>query len=280
MRKIYLICLNLLFFINILFANNLTEPPELPDNIYGEIYINNKLADVNNIFYTQLEDKIVEYKITEAGVFGDPLMIKNPLVIFSTILDINKEIYFYIIDSNYNKIIAETIPEKVIYKGGSDSYVIINFSVDYDQNEGFDDNEENNNDQTDPGSSSGSSSLPSSSGSSSSSSGDNNFDSVEDLNSTDDLIDENINENLFDINNTKENIDLNIDTQNSGNLMDNNINEKVTTKNTKSNNKIHYFIFCLILIIIIIIFITLKQKKDKKPLDKTPLPKIPPVSKT
>jgi len=129
MKKIFLICFIILFLNNLIFADNLGEPPELPDNIYGEIYINNEFAEIDTILYAKVgTNSSTEYIITESGKFGDLTDIEKRLLVFGTILDVGEEIYFYIFDDSQNQILAQTIPE-MIYDGGENKSAILNFTI-------------------------------------------------------------------------------------------------------------------------------------------------------
>ncbi len=130
MKKIFLICFIILFLNNLIFADNLGEPPGLPDNIYGGVYINGDPVDVDTTIYAKVgTNSSTEYIITESGKFGSIDDQNKRLLVFGTILDVGGEINFYIFDESQNEIFAQTIPETIYYDGGENKSIILNFTI-------------------------------------------------------------------------------------------------------------------------------------------------------
>lgn len=130
MKKIFLVCFIILFLNNLIFADNLGEPPGLPDNIYGGVYINGDPVDVDTTIYAKVgTNSSTEYIITESGKFGSIDDQNKRLLVFGTILDVGEEINFYVFDESQNEIFAQTIPETIYYDGGENKSIILNFTI-------------------------------------------------------------------------------------------------------------------------------------------------------
>lgn len=133
MKKIFLVCFIILFLNNLIFADNLGEPPELPDNIYGGVYINGDPVEVDTTIYAKVgTNSSTEYIITESGKFGSIDDQNKRLLVFGTILDVGEEINFYVFDESQNEIFAQTIPETIYYDGGENKSILLNFTDDDD----------------------------------------------------------------------------------------------------------------------------------------------------
>ncbi|MDD3085358.1 MAG: hypothetical protein PHU32_05735 [Candidatus ainarchaeum sp.] len=130
MKKIFLVCFIILFLNNLIFADNLGEPPGLPDNIYGDVYINGDPVEVDTTIYAKVgTNSSTEYIITESGKFGSIDDQNKRLLVFGTILDVGEEINFYVFDESQNEIFAQTIPETIYYDGGENKSIILNFTI-------------------------------------------------------------------------------------------------------------------------------------------------------
>jgi len=130
MKKIFLICFIILFLNNLIFADNLGEPPGLPDNIYGEIYINGEFAEIDTTIYAKVgTNNSTEYIITESGKFGSIDDPSKRFLVFGTILDVGEEINFYVFDKSQNEVFAQTIPETIYYDGGENKSIVLNFTI-------------------------------------------------------------------------------------------------------------------------------------------------------
>lgn len=131
MKKILVVCFIVLLLNNPVFADDLEEPPELPDNIYGDIYVNDELAEIDTVVYAKVgtSNNSIEYVITKTGKFGDPEDPNKRFLVFGTILDVGEVICFYILDNFQNKITAQTTPETIHYQGGENKRVILNFTI-------------------------------------------------------------------------------------------------------------------------------------------------------
>jgi hypothetical protein len=131
MKKITFIFI--LINLALVFANS-NNPPMLPDNIYGTANINFEPMPVNTIIFAEINENIVGTITTiELGNYGAETNIENKFLISGYTFDIGENIEFYI-EIDQNKIYAITEPEIVIFEGGNNKEIMLNFNYEEIQN--------------------------------------------------------------------------------------------------------------------------------------------------
>lgn len=108
-------------------------PPSLPDNIYGNILINENPGEIGSMVVAKINDVIVNtYRTTELGKYGSQ-EINNRFLIFDNLINVDKKVTFFLLIDDI-EIIGNTIPEEIYYLGGNTQNIDLNFTVLFDNN--------------------------------------------------------------------------------------------------------------------------------------------------
>lgn len=254
MKKIIFIFI--LINLALVFANS-DNPPMLPDNIYGTANINLNPVPINTEIFAEINETVVGSITTiKLGNYGTETNIENRFLISGYTFDMGEKIIFYI-EVDQNKIYAITEPEVVVFEGGSNKEVALNFNYEITNPPVTPPEEPPITPPSNP---------PSNSGGGSSSSGTINNTTGQ----TEPEIEENIDPESTEFNDVNQNINLNPPhspadgnltflTEKSKNI-DENININ-TVEKLKNNDS--YLIYIIIgIITTIIIIITIKKIKE------------------
>jgi len=126
MKKIAIL-LFLIFNVLFVFANS-TNPPALPDNVYGEIFINSVPAPINTIINVEINNNIVgTHSTIEEGKYGNNIETSNRFLISGYFLDVGEVLTFYILKDG-TKILATTTPQNPTFESGETKEIRLNFN--------------------------------------------------------------------------------------------------------------------------------------------------------
>jgi hypothetical protein len=146
--KVYIIFFLIVFQLSFLYATD-QDPPALPDNIYGQIFIDDSPADVNAKIVAKINDDLVKtYYTTQQGLFGSSNDPNKYFLVSAFTSDIGEEISFYYEYDDFLQFLATTDPEIVYYNSGVLKEVNLYFyteSTDSGQEHGSESNGDNPN---------------------------------------------------------------------------------------------------------------------------------------
>lgn len=126
MKKIAIL-LFLIFNIVFVLANS-TNPPALPYNVYGEIFINSVPAPINTIINVEINNNIVgTHSTIEEGKYGNNVETNNRFLISGYFLDVGEVLTFYILKDG-TKILATTAPQNPTFESGETKEIRLNFN--------------------------------------------------------------------------------------------------------------------------------------------------------